>query len=375
MNRRRLHVRFAVATLASAMLLTACGSDSDGGGGSGSEAKADQAAAKAFIEPYEKEPSPFPVTSELAESPAGKKVAFMDVGTPTSALIHQLMAPAAEALGIELTRIDTGQSADTVETGFGTAESGGFDGVVVASLPPSLWERHLDALTADGVAVITTGVTGVSADKVPVRIASEVSSEFNAELLAAYAVNDKGADLNAVFYTTPEIQFTELMADAFEKKVDELCEGCTVRVEEIPATAVGTTAPQLVTDGLQANPDTNAAVFAVGEQATGLSAAMKVAGLETDVITGPPTPETLQQIKDGGIKAALGYDLAILGWTAVDSISRIMTGQEPDEGAVEDQIPYQFLTKDNLPEDISHGWSAYPDFPDRFMKLWQPALS
>ena len=142
MNRRRLHVRLAVGTLASAMLLTACGGDRDGGGGSGSEAKADQAAAQAFIEPYEKEPSPFPVTSELAESPSGKKVAFMDVGTPTSALIYQLMAPAAEALDIELTRLDTGQSADTVETAFGTAESGGFDGVVVASLPPSLWERH-----------------------------------------------------------------------------------------------------------------------------------------------------------------------------------------------------------------------------------------
>jgi len=208
-----------------------------------------------------------------------------------------------------------------------------------------------------------------------VRLASEISQSFNGELMAAYLVAEHGADLNVVFYTMPEVPFTELQADAFKKKMGELCSSCKVRVEETPAASVGSTAPAKVTSDLQAHPDTKVVAFAVGEQATGLSSAMKVAGLNTEVITGPPTPDTLQQVKDGGIKAVVGFDLAVLGWTAADSIARLTTGQAPDAGAVADAMPTQILTKDDLPSDISKGWTGYPDFPQRFMKLWQPALS
>jgi ribose transport system substrate-binding protein len=63
-------------------------------------------------------------------------------------------------------------------------------------------------------------------------------------------------------------------------------------------------------------------------------------------------------------------DLGVLVWTMVDSLARLTTGQQADPGAVADEVPKQFLTAGDLPEDVSRGWSGYPDFAERFLTLW-----
>lgn len=370
MSRRTMHAGLGLA-LASLLVLCACGGDSEGSSeGTGT---ADTAAAEALIAPFVDQPSDFPISTPLAESPAGKKIAYMDCGTPICALFFSIAEPAAKALGMDLTRIDTGQAADTVSTAFDTAVSGGYDGVFVPAIPPALWERGLDALSEAGIPVVTTGVTGGDPEKIAVRQVSETNVTVAAQLLAAYVVAEHGADVNAVLYKTPELPFTEVLAKEFAKEMDKLCDGCEVREADIPAAALGNRAPTIVTDDLQAHPDTKTVVFSVGEQANGLAAAMKTAGLDVEMIANSPTPETLSQIKDGDIAAALGLDLAVIGWTAIDSLARLTTGAEADPGAVADAPPMQFLTADNLPEDVSQGWTGYPDFADRFLELWQPA--
>lgn len=353
------------------LALAACGgSDSSGSEGAGS---ADTATAKEMIAPYVGQPSPFPISTPLETAPTGKKVAYMDCGTPICALFYDIASPAAEALGMELTRVDTGQAADTVSTAFDTAVNGGHDGVFVPAIPPALWERGLDALNEAGTPVVTTGVTGGDPSKIDVMQVSDVNVTEAAHLLAAYVVAEHGADVNAVLYRTPELPFTGLMADEFQQQMDELCDGCDVRIADIPASTLGNRAPSIIVDDLQAHPDTKTVIFSVGEQANGLAAAMKTANLDAEMIANSPTPETLQQMKDGDIDAALGLDLAVIGWTAMDSLARLSTGAEADPGALADQPPMQFLTAEDLPEDVSHGWVAYPDFADRFMTLWAPA--
>jgi ribose transport system substrate-binding protein len=333
---------------------------------------ADKAAASSFIAPYLDKPTPFPVVTPLAKSARGKKIAVMDCGTPICALLIQLMTPAAAITGIEIVRIQTGFGADKVAEGFDTVLAGNFDGVFVLGLPGPLWERSLAKLNAAKIPVIASGVADVDPSKVGMAEAGVVSSKKNAELLAAYVVA-RGNPSDVVFYETPELGFTTVMAKSFKDKLTQLCPQCSVRIATIPAATFGTSSPSVLVNDLQSHPSTKMAVFPVGEQALGLPSAMKTAGIEVDTISSSPDPQALKQIQDGKMTAGLGVDLPILVWTGIDTLARLMTGQRAEPAAVNDELVVQFLTAKDLKGDVSRGWSGYPDFVDRFKAVWANA--
>lgn len=379
MARRSRKLPLVLAPLV-ALVLAACGSATSGGSGSGTadvaagSGTADVAAAESIIEPYLRQPSDFPITEKLQKSAEGKRIAYMDCGTQICGLFFSLIEPAADAAGMSLTRIKSGNTADTIAQGFDTVLSDSFDGVFVPGLAPALWQRYLDEFEAKGIPVVTSGVTGGDISKIDVAQVSDKNAQEAGKLLAAYVVAQNGADANVAFYLTPEITFTNLLAESFEKELLALCAGCEVRAVKIPVATLGNRATSLVVDDLQAHPDTKTAVFSVGEQANGFGATLKTAGLEVEAISNSPTPDTLAQIQSGTFAAALGLDLTAIAWTAVDSLARLSTGQEADPGATADIPPMQFLTKENLPEDVTRGWTGYPDIAERFAALWKDAF-
>jgi ribose transport system substrate-binding protein len=365
-------LKYATAGLALALsfMLVAC---STGGPADKGEGTADNVKATELSSIYLGTASAFPVSSALEKSPAGMRIAYMDCGTPICALFYTLIeAPAAE-LGIEITRLAAGQAADTVSAAFDNAAAGGFDGVFVPGISPALWEKGLNDLSAAGIPVVTTGMTGGEAQKIALRQMSEIAVTRAADAMAGYVVVKHGADLDIVVYQTPELNFTTQFAEQFNSSVDDLCDGCVVRLVDIPAATLGNRATTIVSDDLQAHPDTATALFSVGEQANGLAAALKTAGIDRELIAFIPTPDTLQQAKDGNVDTVLGLDLPIIAWTTIDTLAKLMTGQEVEKFVHDDNPVMQFLTADDLPDDVSLGWTGYPDFPDRFAALWSGA--
>ena len=108
------------------------------------------------------------------------------------------------------------------------------------AIPPALWERGLDALNKAGIPVVTTGVTGGDPSKIAVMQVSDKNVSEAGKLLAAKVVAEHGADVNAVLYQTPELPFTGLLSETFQKELKELCTGCKVRIADIPAASLGT---------------------------------------------------------------------------------------------------------------------------------------
>jgi ribose transport system substrate-binding protein len=362
----------AVAIAAIVFALAACSTPADTGTDTG--AKADVAAAEAGIKPFTDSPSEFPVTEPLITKPTGKKIAILDCGSPICALFADLAAAPAEALGMTATRIEAGTSADGVAAAFDTVLSGGFDGVFVPAIAPSLWERPLADLNAAGIPVVTSGVVGLPKGAVGAAGASEISSSSSGKLAADWAVVQDGDATDVVFYTTPELSFSAIINEAFLAEMDALCPDCAVRTVEIPVTQFGSGGPQIIVDDLLAHPDTTSAVFAVGEQSIGLPPALKTADItNVKILANSPDPSVLASIQDGTYTAGIGVDLAVLTWTSIDSLARLVTGQDADPGAVNDLLVRQLLTSENLKGDVSHGWSGYPDFADRFMALWADA--
>ncbi len=83
-----------------------------------------------------------------------------------------------------------------------------------------------------------------------------------------------------------------------------------------------------------------------------------------------PSPATLQILKEGKTTAALGYDLAVAGWEVLDQAAREIVGQEITGPAAEGNTDLQFLRPEDITFDPSIGWTGYPDFKERFEKLW-----
>ena len=162
----------AVAIAAVVFALAACSTPADTGNGGETGAKADVAAAQAAIQPYIDAPAAFPVTEPLLVKPTGKKIAILDCGSPICALFADLAVAPAEALGMTTTRIDAGTSADGIAAAFDTVLSGGFDGVFVPAIAPSLWERPLADLNDAGIPVATSGIIGLDPSTVVTSVAS-----------------------------------------------------------------------------------------------------------------------------------------------------------------------------------------------------------
>jgi len=361
----------AVALAAVVFTLSACTATGDS---SDPAATADVATAEANIAPFLDTPSEFPVTEPLIARPTGKKIAVLDCGSPICGLFADLASAPAEILGMSVTRIEAGTTADGVNTAFDTVLQGGFDGVFVPAIAPSLWERPLAELNAAGIPVVTSGVVGLPEGAVGAAGASEISSESSGRLLADWSVVQDAEKTNVVFYTTPELSFSAVINQGFLDEMKAICAGCTVRTVEIPVAQFGSGAPQIVVDDLLAHPDTTTAVFAVGEQAIGLAPALKTADISIKTILNSPDPSILAGVQDGTFTAGLGVDLAVLTWVSIDSLARLVTGQEADPGARNDLLVRQFLTAENLAGlDVSQGWTGYPDFADRFMALWADA--
>ena len=313
------------------------------------------------------------MTEPLLHKPTGKKIAIIECGSPICAIFADIAEVPAKQLGMITTRIKSGTTADGAATAFDTVLDGHFDGVFVAALAPSLWDRYLDKLNAAHIPIVATGIIGLDPAKVPVALAAEPSSAVSATIMADWAVARDGAKLNTVFYTTPEISFTALVADNFMKELKARCSTCEARVVEIPVATFGNKAPSIVVDDLLAHPKTTSAIFVVGEQAIGLASALKTADIKLPILLNSPDPATLAQVQDGTYEAALGADLALISWTAMDSLARLTTGQAPSEGARKDALVVQLLHASDLKGDMSRGWTGYPDFPQRFKALWDAA--
>ncbi len=363
------------AALLAAVALAACGDDSGGdagnnsGAAAGANAEEGKAAAAEAIKPYIGKPSEFPVVEPLEKSPKGKKIAYMDCGTPICSLFWTLLEPAGKTMGVEVSRVKTGSAAATVDSAFSSVVANQPDGVIVTAIDISLWQKHLTKLQDMDIPVATTGVVGVADKGVEAPQAAEPASGLQGKLLADY-VTAELTGKNISLYKVPELPFTAIVASAFENEIGKVCPDCKVRTVNISVTTIGNSAPSKIVSDLQANPDTEVAVFAIDEAQTGVPAALKTAGIDVETIGNSPGPTNLQYIKDGQETAGLGVDLPVLIWTTLDIVARRIGGQELTGNEAKGIGPLQFLRKEDIKFDPAKGWTGYPDFGERFGKLW-----
>lgn len=364
------------ACLALTFGLAACGSSNDKSSSSSSTSSTsssgsgDTAAADAAVAKYIGKPSPFPVTEPLKSVKKGATVAFMDCGTSICGLFWQLLQPAAKTMGVKLTRYKAGSAANTVTQAWDSAVSAKPDAVIAAAIDVELWKSQLKQLQADNIPVVTTGILGTQKYGIKAAQAAEAASELEGKLMADYTASKFSDAKKIAIYDVPELSFTRLVTQAYQDELKTVCPDCSARVTHVPVATMGTTAPQQIVSDLQKNSGTDLAVFSIDELESGLPAALQTAGIKVKTLGNSPSPTQLQYLKEGKETAALAVDLPVLGWTLLDQAARQMAGQALTGDEAKGISPVQFLTQADIKFDPSKGWTGYPDFPQRFAKLW-----
>jgi ribose transport system substrate-binding protein len=372
-----------LALLASSVALAACGSSSDDGSttasatssSSGASQSASKARAEAGIKQYVGQPSAFPLATPLKKlPPKGSRVAFMDCGTPVCGLFKQIITPAAKLMGLDLYSVKAGNSAESVNAAFNTVAEQKPAAIINTALDPVLWQQSLSKIKAEKIPIISTGIIngdqyGLTTAPNAVMFGKGISQAIG-KAQADWIYVQHGDKANVAFYYPPELAFTAVVKDAFMTEMKSLCPGCKVRLVKIPVATLGNTAPQRIVSDLQSNPDTNVATTAQSEVFNGLPAALKTAGLKVDTVGTGGGPVNLQYVKAGQQTTDLAMDFAVLSWTLVDAAARGITGEEVPPEEAKGLPPLQFLQQADITFDPSRGWTGYPDFPQRFAKLW-----
>jgi ribose transport system substrate-binding protein len=370
------------AAAVAAVTMTACGSSaassSAGSSSSGSSAGGqgvDGAAAQAAIAPYTGQTSAFPVSEPLSKPiPAGTQFAYLQCGTQNCAFAGQIVDAAVKAVGGNLTTINSGTTAATSQAAASSVLAMKPAALILAGIDPRQYGDSLQQISAAGIKIVSISV---SVDTKPFGITANYlgaqTFQLVGKLLADWVVVNKGADANVAFYSVPEITFTPIIEKAFADELAKNCSSCKVRNTNVGVATLGTTAPRSVVTDLQGHPDTTIAVFSVADLASGVPAAMSAAGLSTTTLVYSPGPTNLQDIKDGKMTAGLAIDFANSVWVAVDVAARLIEGGQPTASEQAGDASFQFLGQKDITFDASQGWTAYPDYQQRFTQLWHPA--
>lgn len=378
---QRKTVLAMVACLALAFGVAACGSDSNSSSStsgstgastaSNTASKVDKAAALAAIKPYIGQPSAFPVTETLKKVPKGSTIAFSDCGTPICALFWQILQPAAQTMGVKMKRYKAGAAASTVSSTMDSIVADKPGAVIIAGTPIQLWQNKLKAFQDAKIPVVTTGILGTKGTGIQAAQAAEDSSNLGGKLLADYAAANYGANQKVAFYDTPELTFTGLTGTAFQNELKKVCPSCSTRIVHVPIATYGNKAPSQLVSDIQAHPDTSLMVFGTDEIQAGFPAARQAAGItKVKTLGNTPNPQGLQYVKEGKTDAVLGVDLPVLTWVLLDQAARQMAGQQLTGDEAKGLPVLQFLKKADIKFDPSKGWTGYPDFAQRFAKLW-----
>jgi len=374
---RKLATAAAIA-MSLSLATAACGSDSsDGDAKTSSSGSADVDAAKAAIADYTGKPSAFPVDVPLSKPlPAGTTIAYLGPNTPTTAAGAESAKAAAEVLGADLEVVNAGQTATTAQAAAATVLAMEPDAVIVGGFPPSFFGKSLQELSDAGIKVISNATAeDTEPYGVDFNYRGADAFELVGSLMADWVIANNGGGQQTAFYGLPALDFSKAVQKGYQDELKKNCPSCSVRNVDIDIATLGTTASQKVVSDLQANPDTDVAVFMIADIATGLPAALKAAGISGISTIGYGTsPQTLQYIKDGEMTAGLALDVPTTNWTMMDIAARMIVGDELTQLEVDGAAPTQFVTKDDLADaDVSKGYVAYPDYVSSFTELWKPA--
>lgn len=394
-NSRWSPLWIALLVLAAVVGLSACGSSSDDSS-SGTSSEGESTAAETtegggessneYAQLLEKAtevtPSEYEGPTEPAPATPGTKIAAISCAQTLQGCVNiaEGIEEAAKVAGITAKTFD-GQGETTVQNKqILNAISWGADAIILEAIDPSTVQTGLAAAEKAGV-VIGAAVNGTnSPNKTQEPPSGTIWTSFDVgidyklagEYEANWIVADSEGTANTVVYGTKEFPALPPQTEGVMETL-EACEGCTTDGPiDFLSSQIATTLGDEVVSYLRTHPDVEYVFCPYDPAAPSMVAAIETAGLGEDVklVSLLGNEQNLEFIRNEEVQAADGsYDEHYIGFAAVDQALRVLDGQEPFEPQGEN-IPFQLVDKENLPEAGSSFKSPYEYVPE-YEKLWK----
>ena len=316
----------------------------------------------------------------------GKKLFYVQCSVPVCAEIAIGIKAAVEAAGWTFETASHQDTPDTVASAFDAAIAAKPDVVLTSGNPREWFASQLSTLEAAKVPVVAWSMPeGYEPGKgVNVNLLTQDDYYFYGVLMADYAAaNTKTGSI--LFEGLPTFPVLSIVQQGFKDEIAKACAKCTVKVNEIAVTDIGTNLPGQITSALQADPKLDTIAYAFGGMLFGVPDALKAAGLmdQAKAVSQAGGPLNFGFIAAGQHQVAeVGLASELLGWRAVDAAARILAGQGPGRAetpatakldghadVLSGGLPLQILEKDAI-KDPTALWPGVAGFQDQFKKLW-----
>lgn len=374
---KRVALRGALASVL-VVSLAGCGDDGGGSGGSDSPKASDSAIAdaKKTVESFTAPLDHLADDTALTKKPTGVKVAYLENDQAVTHALASGFKEAAPLLGLDVTFIDSGVSTDAASTAWDQAVAGSPDVVVQTGWPRAIFEKQLKTLTDGGghLVVDAIGEDGAAPDGIAANTYTLADATLMGKVIADYAVVATDGAPNVLVPFAPDFKVSQATLDGIKNRIKELCADCKVTELPVKAADIGTKSPQDIVSALQRDPGINVMIPTFDGLFTGVSSAMKAAGLERDikVVSTGGGPMIFSAIKNGEADAVLARPDNWFGWQLADTVARVATGQAVELPATFGgfNFPVQLITKDAVTFDPNATWDPWPEYKDAYKKAW-----
>lgn len=380
---RAVHLTTAIAVLALALTVTACGSDnksSSGGGASSATSSGGSSKLKKFEAKIDKDLAAASqkqtVTPPTSGPPAakGKKVYVIAciLAAEGCARESRTAVEAAKAIGWEVKLIDTGSVPAKMAAAVQQAIDAKADGIVVQAIDAKFIAGPLAKAKKAGIKMIcfacinqnnlydSTIPTEEDFFKHGYTLGEAMYKQTNGRprLIFGY---DASFGVTGVRKKGTEQFFKDCQAAGGDCKI--------VDTENFLVTELTTRVPGLAGAAARKYPDANAMWMSYDSAQPALTQGLRQAGVAASKIGlygFDGNTNNLEAIRKGNYQVAtMAGPFEWIGWAEIDGLNRMFQGEKPVDGV----IRMKLMTKDNLP--ASNTWSGDIDFRPGYKKVWQ----
>jgi len=303
----------------------------------------------------------------------GTVVAFLNNASPVAGLMLESVQRAAEVAGVTVMNIDTGSSAQSINSAMNSVVALAPDIVIAEALDATFFQDQLAALEAAGTAIVYGSQPGGEEFGLDESLGGTQASIENGRLLGAGAINFTcGTATQFVVYNMPEVQFSSIMVEGARDYLSSACPQCALRVVDISITDASP-ADKIVSD-LQAHPETEYFITPADQFQVGLAEKASLVGIPNAFGFGHTSlPINVQQLADGTQNAGFAVDLDMYMWMQFDEGLRKAQGVfEPyDDWVRVTQMVGRVLTPANAGDYPGGVFVAQPDLAEQYAKLWR----
>ena len=377
--------RWAPITLASALILAACGGQGTGSSatdGDGGDADIPAEVAE-MVEKYKELPTfeaPGPAID--VSSLAGKSMFLIPlVPNPFNQSIEATMQEIADEVGMELTiYANQGQASQWVQ-GMNAAIAASPDIIVLNTAPdPRLLQPQLEEAKAAGIPVLVTHFYDDSSPEPPdcdgcaAGVTALVTAPFYVagEAAANWIIQDSGGDANVLIIGAEDALPSPGTIERIQETLEKNCPGCTSKVINIPIADWNTKTQGEVQSALTADPAITYVYPLYDAMVAGAVPAVETVGRadEVKVLSYNGSPYVLEFIQDSNIAAMdVGEDTVGIGYANMDQAFRILLG----EPTVPQRTPIRIFDESNVddagtPPEVGVGYGNA--LAEGFRELW-----